>query len=77
MDKIKEKVLQAKNLDELFDVEEEEHIKFRNNLYNELLKDEMIKKHIFEITGADDNDIDNILFINGSPPIDYFDEDDE
>ena len=44
MEEIKEQVLKAKDLDELSYIEEKEEMKFRDKFYNDLLKDEKIKK---------------------------------
>ena len=77
MEEIKNKVLEAKDLDELSYIEEEEEMKFRDKFYNDLLKDEKIKKHLIKILGAvDETEIDNLLMINNAPPLDYFEEED-
>ncbi len=76
MEEIKNKVLEAKDLDELLYIEEVEEMKFRDKFYNDLLKDEKIKKHLIKILGAvDETEIDNLLMINNAPPLDYFEED--
>ena len=75
MEEIKNKVLEAKDLDELSYIEEVEEMKFRDKFYNDLLKDEKIKKHLIKILGAvDETEIDNLLMINNAPPLDYFEE---
>lgn len=77
MEEIKNKVLEAKDLDELLYIEEVEEMKFRDKFYNDLLKDEKIKKHLIKILGAvDETEIDNLLMINNAPPLDYFEEED-
>lgn len=77
MEEIKNKVLEAKDLDELSYIEEVEEMKFRDKFYNDLLKDEKIKKHLIKILGAvDETEIDNLLMINNAPPLDYFEEED-
>ena len=51
-------------------------MKFRDKFYNDLLKDEKIKKYLIKILGAvDETEIDNLLMINNAPPLDYFEED--
>lgn len=76
MEEIKNKVLEAKDLDELLYIEEVEEMKFRDKFYNDLLKDEKIKKHLIKILGSvDETEIDNLLMINNAPPLDYFEED--
>lgn len=76
MEEIKNKVLEAKDLDELLYIEEVEEMKFRDKFYNDLLKDEKIKKHLIKILGAvDETEIDNLLMINNATPLDYFEED--
>lgn len=76
MEEIKNKVLEAKDLDELLYIEEVEEMKFRDKFYNDLLKDEKIKKHLIKILGAvDETEIDNLLMINNAPPLDYLEED--
>lgn len=76
MEEIKNKVLEAKDLDELLYIEEVEEMKFRDKFYNDLLKDEKIKKHLIKILVAvDETEIDNLLMINNAPPLDYFEED--
>lgn len=77
MEEIKNKVLEAKDLDELLYIEEVEEMKFRDKFYNDLLKDEKIKKHLIKILGAvDETEIDNLLMINNAPTLDYFEEED-
>lgn len=71
---MKEKIMQVKNVDELMDVESAFFNEYRNSIYNELLKDDKIKKHLCGIFGVSENALQNALMINGYPPIDDFDE---
>ena len=71
MNDLKEKILNAKNMDEIIEMENNEYKKFRDKLYNELLKDEKVKKHISKISGVDIEHIDNLLIINNASPLDF------
>lgn len=71
---IKESVLKAKNLNDI-DVIETEVIKsYRNEFYNELLKDKEVKQHLAKIFNVDEEMLQNVLMINGNFPIDDFNE---
>ena len=48
---------------------------FRSNFYNRLLKNDEVKKHICEIFNVDEHVIQNVLMINGYPPLDDFIDD--
>lgn len=71
---MKEKILEAKTVDDFVSIESEVIEKFRNDFYNELLKDDAVKQHICKIFGISENVIQNALMINGYPPIDYDDK---
>ena len=46
---MKEKIMDAKNIEDLMEIEAEFINEIRNNMYNELLEDEVVKKHLCEI----------------------------
>ncbi len=69
---MKEKIMSANTIDDLIEIESEAVMQFRNDFYNKLLKDEEIKKHICEIFKIDEKVVQNVLMINGYPPLDYF-----
>lgn len=69
---MKEKIMSANTIDDLIEIESEAVMKFRNDFYNKLLKDEEINKHICEIFKIDEKVVQNVLMINGYPPLDYF-----
>lgn len=72
---MKEKILNTESVDDLMDIESEVIEKFRNDFYNDLLKDDAIKKHICKIFNIPENVIQNALMINDYPPLDHFRED--
>ncbi len=69
-----EKIMNINTIDDLLEIESKIIKQYRNDFYNQLLKDEEIKKHICEIFKIDENVIQNVLMINGHPPLDYFEE---
>ncbi len=71
---MKEKIMNAKTMDDLTEIESDIIEKFRNDFYNQLLKDDEVKKHICEIFKIDEKVIQNALMINGYPPLDDFEE---
>ena len=74
MNDLKTEILNASNMDQIIDLEMKEYKKFRNEFYNELLKDNKIKEHISKISGVDIENIDNLLMINDAPPLDFFED---
>lgn len=64
----------AKTIDDLIEIESKAVDQFRNDFYNQLLKDDEVKKHICKIFNVDENVIQNVLMINGHPPLDDFEE---
>lgn len=66
--------MNAKTIDDLMEIESDTMEKFRNDFYNQLLKDDEVKKHICEIFKIDEKVIQNVLMINGHPPLDDFEE---
>lgn len=75
MNDIKNEILKAKTMDDIMNIEDKAYKEFRNNLYNEILKDKKIKKHISEISNVDIDELENLLMINDNTPLDYFNED--
>lgn len=71
---MKEKIMNAKNLDDLVELESEALKKFRDDLYNNLLKDSKIRNHVCDILNVKESEIENALMINDHPPLDDFDE---
>lgn len=79
---MKEEFLKLKDAMELSRFED----KKREELYNKILSDSETKEHLFkilkqnkeiaEMLNANENAINNILMINGAPPIDDFSEED-
>lgn len=81
---MKEEFLKLQDDDELEMFENKVLFQKRNELYNEILDDPEMKEHLFKILKRnqevakllEDNEgvINNLLMINGAPPIDDFDE---
>lgn len=69
---MKEKIMNANTIDDLIEIESKTMEQFRNDFYNQLLKGDEVKKHICKIFKVDENVIQNVLMINGNPPIDDF-----
>ena len=71
----KNDILAMKTSEELEDLESTVLYSYRNEFYNKLLEDEKVKNHIAKILDVPVEQIDNVLMINGNPPLDDFDED--
>lgn len=71
---MKEKIMSAKNIDDLIEIETEVFNEIRNNMYNELLKNKSIKKHLCKILKVEEDVLENVLMINGKTPPDDFDD---
>ena len=69
---MKEKIMNANTMDDLIEIESKAMDQFRNDFYNQLLKDNEVKKHICKIFKVDEKVIQNVLMINGYPPLDDF-----
>lgn len=69
---MKEKIMDAKNIEDLMEIEAEFINEIRNNMYNELLEDEVVKKHLCEILKVEEDALENVLVINDHPPLDDF-----
>lgn len=46
----------------------------RNHFYNTILNDKEMKEHLLKIFGVNEDVINNVLMINGCPPLDDFAE---
>lgn len=71
---MKEKIMSANTIDDFVEIESKIIEQYRNDFYNQLLKDNEVKKHICEIFKVDENVIQNVLMINGHPLLDDFKE---
>ncbi len=72
---MKEKFMSAKNMDDLYNIEDEVMKEFRNDFYNKWLEDKEIVKHLCKILKlSNENMLQNVFMINGAPPLDDFDE---
>ena len=67
-------ILSANTIDDIEKIEDEVLTIYRNNFYNELLQDEKIKNHLSKIFDVTPGALQNVLMINGCPPIDDFNE---
>lgn len=65
--------MQATSDYDLIEIENEIIEPIRNNFYNELLKDKEIEEHLCKIFKVDASSLQNVLVINGNPPLDYDD----
>ena len=70
----KKEVLKIKTIEDFYIFDDAICKKLRDDYYNQLLKDNEIKKHIQKIFNVPENAIDNALIINNAPPIDNFKE---
>ena len=70
----KEEIMKVKDMDDIEELENEKLEDYRNKMYNELLKDEEVKKHLSNIFNVTENKLGNVLMINGNPPLDNFNE---
>lgn len=71
---VKENVLKAKNLNDIDIIETEAIKSYRDDFYNELLKDKEVKQHLAKIFNVEEEMLQNVLMINGNFPIDDFNE---
>ncbi len=71
---MKEKIMNAKSMDDLIEIEADFFNELRNNMYNELLKIKEIKKHLCKILKVEEDVLENVLIINGKTPPDDFDD---
>lgn len=71
---IEKKILSANTIDDIEKIEDEAITMYRNNFYNELLKSEKVKNHLSKIFDVTPGALQNVLMINGCPPIDDFNE---
>ncbi len=70
----KEEIMSVNTIDEFEELESKKLEEYRNKMYNNLLKDEEIEKHIAKIFKVEINLLQNVLMINGNPPLDDFNE---
>jgi len=69
---IKNKIYESKTIDDIMNIENEFIDYYRNKLYNNLLEDDKISKKLCEIFNVDKDTLNNVLVINGYPPLDDF-----
>lgn len=72
---MKDKIMKVKCLADLMDIENEVIEPFRDKFYNDLLEDKEIEKHLCEVLKTDKVSLQNVLMINGNPPLDDFNPD--
>ncbi len=74
LEKDKKDLLKIKKVEDFYMFDATVCTRLRDEYYNQLLKDKEVKKHIQELFNISENEIPNILVINGAPPIDDFDD---
>ena len=73
-DDLVKQILETKSIEEVDVLEEIELMAARNKFYNDILENKETKKHLLDLYGVDENIIQNILCINGYPPLDDIDK---
>ena len=68
----KEEIMKVKDMDDIEELENEKLEDYRNKMYNELLKDEEVKKHLSNVFNVAEDKLGNVLMINGNAPLDDF-----
>ena len=68
----KEEIMKVKDMDDIEELENEKLENYRNKMYNKLLKDEEVKRHLSNVFNVTENKLGNVLMINGSSPLDNF-----
>lgn len=76
IENVKEQILNSTSFESIDKIETEIINEYRNNFYNEILKDDKIKKHLSNVFGVKEELLENVLMINDCPPLDFIDEDD-
>ena len=70
----KEEIMSVNTIDEIVELESKKLEEYRNKIYNNLLKDKDVEKHIAKIFNVEINLLENVLMINGNPSLDDFEE---
>ena len=70
----KEEIMSVNTIDEIVELESKKIEEYRNKIYNNLLKDKDVEKHIAKIFNVEIKLLENVLMINGNPPLDDFEE---
>ena len=73
----KEEMMSVNTIEEVEELENKKIEEYRNKMYNNLLKDKDVEKHIAKIFNVEINLLQNVLMINGNPPLDDFKEEEK
>lgn len=77
IEKIKEEILNSQEIDDVIQIDNKVVDYYRDKFYNNVLQDKEIEEKLCKIFGVDKMALQNVLMINGNPPLDDFDEEEK